>query len=505
MSSNKLNFNIKHSGKLYPIFINNDTTLGELKTEVEKLTMVPHSRQKYMVKGSLTDDTINNLSTIFKQGSTVMLLGTPDADLISKPKKQSSFIEDLAPDQQMQKLNDLPIGFQNMGNTCYMNSTLQALFRVDVLKDMILNYKTEGNNISPEDELHHKIVIELKKCFETLDGKKFKAVMPVVLLSVLRKCYPQFAERDSQSGFYKQQDAEELFTQLFQTLKIVFGDKFNNNFEIEFRTTIKDTANENDVTVKENETDSKLQCHISGITNFMKNGLLESLHETIEKRSDITGVNSTYSVDKEITKLPKYLTVQYVRFFWKRSTNKKSKILRKVQFPFQLDVSDLLTPEYAQEKIKVREELRVVEKDKLNDEREIKRCKLNGDSLFDDADTSTEATAMTPKEKQEMETALIKSRKEHWLEEYKKRFPKDLQAGENPSCVYDLIGIITHQGANSESGHYQSFIRDENDEDKWYKFNDDKVSEYEKDKIEQLAGGGESDSALILIYKGMGL
>ena len=76
---------------------------------------------------------------------------------------------------------------------------------------------------------------------------------------------------------------------------------------------------------------------------------------------------------------------------------------------------------------------------------------------------------------------------------------------ENPTCVYELQSVIAHQGANSESGHYQAFVRDPNDKESWLKYNDDKVSKVSKEKIEALAGGGEGDTALILIYKGLGL
>ncbi|CCD26528.1 ubiquitin-specific protease UBP6 NDAI_0H03550 [Naumovozyma dairenensis CBS 421] len=496
-----LDFNIKHQGKLYPISIPSKTTTAlELKTQAEELTQVPISRQKYMVKGGLSNDSMTDLDSVIKPNSTIMMLGTPDANLITKPKSQNHFIEDLSPDQQLQKMDSTPIGFQNMGNTCYMNATLQALYRTDDIRQMILDYKppAQSSTYNPEDEMHHKIVLEIKRCFENLEKKNFKSVMPMMLLTVLRKCYPQFAERDPRGGFYKQQDAEELFTQLFHTFSIVFGDKFSNDFTILFKTTIKDTNNEDDVQIKTDENDLKLQCHISSSTNFMKNGLIESMHESIEKRSEITGVNSTYSVDKQITKLPKFLTVQYVRFYWKRSTGKKSKILRKVVFPFQLDLSDMLTPEYQQEKIKVRDAMRQVEKNKLEKERELKKRKLSPTAR------STNEL-MTPREEAETEKAIEESEKEYWLNEYAKCFPKDLRQGENPSCVYNLIGIITHQGANSESGHYQAFMRDENDENKWYKFNDDKVTVVEKEKIEALAGGGESDSALILMYKGLGL
>lgn len=485
-------FKVKHAGQVYPVTLSLDSTVTELKSQMEELTKIPAARQKYMVRGGLSDDNASNLSSVIKPGSTVMLLGTPDSSLLSKPAETQKFIEDLSPDQQVQQFDKTPIGFQNMGNTCYMNATLQVLYKVPFLQELIISYDSKSNKPqNTTDEVHHNLVLELKRNFESLKNKQYKSVMPIVLLNVLRKCYPQFAERDPSSGFYKQQDAEELFTQLFHSLNVVFGDKVMEQFRINFKVTVSDTANPDDVTVRE-ESDLKLQCHISGSTNFMKNGLVESLHEKIEKRSPTTNVNSVYSVEKQIKKLPQYLTVQYVRFFWKRSTNKKSKILRKVVFPFQLDVSEMLTPEYAQEKIKVREELRLVDKERFEKERESKKRKV-------------EELGSTPLESHETKVALRESELEHWKNEFKKHFPSNLAVGENPSSVYDLIGIITHQGANSESGHYQAFIRDDYDDNVWYKFNDDKVTIVEKEKIEALAGGGESDSALILMYKGFGL
>lgn len=87
--------------------------------------------------------------------------------------------------------------------------------------------------------------------------------------------------------------------------------------------------------------------------------------------------------------------------------------------------------------------------------------------------------------------------------------PKDFSfetATENPSSVYELQAIITHQGSSADSGHYQAFVKNEKDleGESWWKFNDNKVSSVNRDKIEALAGGGESDSALILIYKAKG-
>jgi len=162
----------------------------------------------------------------------------------------------------------------------------------------------------------------------------------------------------------------------------------------------------------------------------------------------------------------------------------------------------MLESTYQKEKIEVREKLREVEKEKTEKERELKKRKLSGNNSEDNVASDV---VMTPREEFETKKALEESQTEFWKDEYKKKFPDNLTQGENPSSVYNLIGIITHQGANSESGHYQAFMKDEKDDNIWYKFNDDKVSIIEKEKIEMLAGGGESDSALILLYEGLGL
>ena len=45
---------------------------------------------------------------------------------------------------------------------------------------------------------------------------------------------------------------------------------------------------------------------------------------------------------------------------------------------------------------------------------------------------------------------------------------------------YELTGILIHSGASLQSGHYYSFIKDQ-ETNKWYKFNDSKITEYDID------------------------
>lgn len=73
--------------------------------------------------------------------------------------------------------------------------------------------------------------------------------------------------------------------------------------------------------------------------------------------------------------------------------------------------------------------------------------------------------------------------------------------GANKSGLYELRGVVTHQGASADSGHYTSYVKKQGamdaqtgkrkeEDGKWWWFNDDKVSEVEAEKIETLSGGG---------------
>ena len=77
---------------------------------------------------------------------------------------------------------------------------------------------------------------------------------------------------------------------------------------------------------------------------------------------------------------------------------------------------------------------------------------------------------------------------------------------------------MTHKGAEADAGHYIGFVKkralhissgsgatagpnlEEDDED-WYKFDDDKVSIFPAEKLETLSGGGEDASAYVLLYR----
>ncbi len=80
-----------------------------------------------------------------------------------------------------------------------------------------------------------------------------------------------------------------------------------------------------------------------------------------------------------------------------------------------------------------------------------------------------------------------------------------------------LTAIVTHKGAAADAGHYMAYVKKsvfhpvshssgtkgslEDDDDDWYKFDDNKVSVFPKEKLATLDGGGEDSSAYVLLYK----
>ena len=58
--------------------------------------------------------------------------------------------------------------------------------------------------------------------------------------------------------------------------------------------------------------------------------------------------------------------------------------------------------------------------------------------------------------------------------------PEEKENLEDEKMEYELTGILIHSGSSLQSGHYYSLIKSQED-NKWYKFNDSEISEYDID------------------------
>ncbi|KAI5867691.1 cysteine proteinase [Durotheca rogersii] len=545
---------VKHQGTKYDVEVDPDSTGEVFKFQLYSLTGVEPERQKIVIKGGQLKNDTPMTKFDFKPGQSIMMLGTPGKDgkeALVRPKEQVKFVEDMTEAEAAQQEGAIPAGLTNLGNTCYLNSTLQALRAIPELQAALVKYEPQEStppSLLPQLDLTKQLRDLYRYMSETQN-----AFTPHTFLAALRTAFPQFAERSRTGPGFAQQDAEEawsqIVTQLRQKLRVTeapgsaaesFIDKYMAGefaSELECDEPAAKEAGEQPVTSK--EAFLKINCHIDANTNHLRDGIANGLSEKLEKRSELLDRDAAYTKTSKISRLPKYLTVHFVRFFWKRETQKKAKIMRKVTFPHELDMVEFCDEKLKAMLVPVRDKVREVRKDEEDIERARKRRKRNGagedagdaagskgnkkDSKKDDgkkpstsADGDVEMTETYKTDAEidaERDAALLAAKKElHALID--PELAKD--DGANLSGLYELRGVVTHQGASADSGHYTAYVKKaapvdaktgkrKEEDGKWWWFNDDKVSEVTSDKIETLAGGGESHSALILLYRAIPL
>ncbi|RXN14277.1 ubiquitin carboxyl-terminal hydrolase 14 [Labeo rohita] len=404
------------------------------KAQLFALTGVQPERQKVMVKGgTLKDDEWGNIK--LKNGMTLLMMGSADA-LPEEPVVRPMFVEDMT-EEQLASAMELPCGLTNLGNTCYMNATVQCLRSVPELKDALRRYsgalRSSGANAPSQ-----YITAAMRDLYESMD-KTSSSIPPIILLQFLHMAFPQFAEKGDQGQYLQQTDGDS--GAVVASKKKNFIDQY---FGVEFETTMKCTESEDEDPTKGTESQLQLSCFINQEVKYLATGLRLRLQEDITKFSPSLQRNALYIKSSKISRLPAYLTVQMVRFFYKEKESVNAKVLKDVKFPLMLDVYELCTAEL--------------------------------------------------QEKMVSETQKIVAPKETKYEPF--CFSEDL--GSNNSGYYDLQAVLTHQGRSSSSGHYVAWVKRK--EDEWVKFDDDKVSVVTPEDILKLSGGGDWHIAYVLLY-----
>jgi ubiquitin carboxyl-terminal hydrolase 14 len=172
-------------------------------------------------KGLLKDNF--DLTTIdfpnLKPPIQILLMGSSSE--LSGPKVKTIFVEDL-PEEEIAKVAPEPSGLTNLGNTCYLNSVLQALRIIPEFRSVLTNppRPSASNSLSQtamrNTQSNRVFLLALANTFTELD-RTSKPVSPSTFLAATFKLFPQFAQAGSH-GQRMQQDAEEFYSGLLNAV-----------------------------------------------------------------------------------------------------------------------------------------------------------------------------------------------------------------------------------------------------------------------------------------------
>ncbi|KAJ1930106.1 deubiquitinating enzyme [Tieghemiomyces parasiticus] len=491
--------NVKWNAKRFDnVDLDTDDTALTFKTQLFSLTGVEPDRQKILVKGGMLKDDTNLNSLNLKDGHTFMMMGTA-GELPKAPEKKVVFLEDMS-ETQLQKAYDIPSGLQNLGNTCYLNATLQCLRAIPELQTALAKAPGSGVGSSVSSSVsgnaNRQVTSGLRDLYRDLNTSADADYTPLAFVQLFRAVFPKYNERSRTEGGYLQQDAEECWTELMMVLRdqlrqpaATDASSSSDTTSVvdqymtgEMEVTMQCDDNPEETPTVKVEPFYKLSCHIDKDTNYLATGLESALTEKLEKRSSTLDREATYTRTARITRLPAYLVVNFVRFYWKNDVNVEAKIMRKVKFPQNLDMTEFCRTDLQAKLRPAKEAIREAEEKQAMD-----KANTAGETAMQVDGAETPATGKAAETTKPAESLVLDP-----------SLKSDV--GCNPSGQYELCAVLTHIGRSSDSGHYIAWVRNKKTDD-WFKFDDDQVSVVKEADIEKLAGGGDWHTAYICLYR----